>query len=89
VTDDDLPSSETLRSRRADRRARRAAILRAKRAFARRLFRSDAVVERWVRRNAETTRCSCVLCRPHRHFQTASASELRRIASVASELEET
>lgn len=85
---DDLPSAETLRKRRADRRAQRRTRVDRKRRFARRIGVADQALDAFAVRHADTTLCSCALCRPNRLGRERSAGEVRRRMSAESSNEE-
>lgn len=79
MSEDELVPAESLRSQRADRRAKRKRrLLRAFR-VARVFSYSPAKAEVWARRHADTmTLCSCWLCRPYRVFRPLDLREQKQ-----------
>jgi len=70
MSDDELPPAETLRKKRADRRARRRAMLGRAMRMAKMLDFTPALTAHWVCRAADNLRkCSCWLCAPYRKLR--------------------
>lgn len=79
MNDDALTPAETLRKKRADRRARRKAMLRRALRKARMMNFAPALAAHWACRAADNlTSCSCWLCRPCKGWRQQDWREKRQ-----------